>query len=58
LHIGVLGFAHRGFSRIVTTFAHEPLAEHSCQGCGKCARACPTGALSVKESLKTAGCSH
>ena len=56
LGVGVLGFAHRGFSRMVTTFAHEPLVEHSCQGCGECALVCPTGALSVKEQLKTAGC--
>ena len=49
LGIGVLGFAHRGFRRIVTTFGDEPIAQYACQGCGDCVRACPTGALTFKE---------
>jgi len=49
LGIGVLGFAHRGFRRVVTTFGDAPLGESGCTGCGECARACPTGALTMKD---------
>jgi len=49
LGIGVLGFAHRGFRRVVTTFYDEPIGNSLCQGCGDCVRACPTGALTFKE---------
>jgi formate dehydrogenase major subunit/NADH-quinone oxidoreductase subunit G len=48
LGIGVLGFAHRGFKRRVTTFADEPIGESRCLGCGDCVTACPTGALCFK----------
>ena len=43
--IGALGFAYRGFERMVTTFADEPLAKFKCQECGECVSVCPTGAL-------------
>lgn len=49
LGISVLGFAHRGFQRVVTTFADEPLGESRCLECGDCVHACPTGALTFKE---------
>jgi len=49
LGIGALGFAHRGFQRIVTTFADEPIGESKCRDCGECVIACPTGALTFKE---------
>ena len=49
LGIGVLGFAHRGFERVITTFAGEPLGESRCQECGDCVRICPTGALAFKD---------
>jgi len=53
LGIGVLGFAHRGFERVVTTFGDEPIAESQCQECGECVSACPTGALVFKDGEKT-----
>ncbi len=49
LGIGVLGFAYRGFKRVVTTFANVPLADSRCQGCGECVRTCPVGALTFKD---------
>ena len=49
LGIGVLGFAHRGFERVITTFAGEPLGESRCQECGDCVCICPTGALAFKD---------
>ena len=52
LGVGVLGFAHRGFNRVVTTFADEPLGESGCQECGACVSICPTGALTFKDGEK------
>ena len=50
LGIGAIGFAHRGFQRVVTTFAGGPIAESRCQGCGECVAVCPTGALVFKDT--------
>jgi bidirectional [NiFe] hydrogenase diaphorase subunit len=52
LGIGVLGFARRGFQRMVTTFENKPIAETNCQGCGDCAAACPVGAMVLKGENK------
>jgi bidirectional [NiFe] hydrogenase diaphorase subunit len=54
LGIGVLGFAHRGFERVVTTFGNEPIGEFRCRDCGECVTACPTGALAFKDKPSTA----
>ncbi len=48
---GVLGFAHRGFDRIVTTFCDEPIGI-DCQDCTQCVAVCPTGALAFKNREK------
>lgn len=45
---GILGFAHRGFERVITTFQGLPLGESGCSGCGSCASACPVGAMALK----------
>jgi len=55
LGIGILGFAHRGFRRVVTTFADEPLGESRCQECGDCVSVCPTGALVFKNGERPSG---
>lgn len=49
LGIGVLGFAQRGFKRVVTTFENKPIVETNCQGCGDCVAVCPVGALVFKD---------
>ena len=50
LGIGVFGFARRGFERVVTTFADEPIAKSNCQDCGECVSVCPSGALVFKNN--------
>ena len=50
LGVGVLGFAHRGFERVVTTFGDEPIGTSRGQGCAECVQVCPTGALVFKNS--------
>ena len=52
LGIGILGFAHRGFQRVVTTFADEPFGNFRCQECGECVKVCPSGALVFKDGNK------
>jgi formate dehydrogenase major subunit/NADH-quinone oxidoreductase subunit G len=49
LRTGILGFAYRGFERVVTTFGDEPLATTGCYQCIECVAVCPTGALLLKE---------
>jgi len=45
----LLGFAHRGFERVMTTFADEPIGKERCLDCHKCVEVCPTGALAFKD---------
>lgn len=47
--VGTLGFAHRGFDRMVTTFEEKPLSESGCHVCDECISVCPVGALVFKE---------
>ncbi len=42
---GKIGFAYRGFSRIVTTFGDEPIGRAACGDCSDCVAVCPVGAL-------------
>ncbi|MHB1043996.1 MAG: 2Fe-2S iron-sulfur cluster-binding protein [Eubacteriales bacterium] len=44
-----LGFAHRGFNRMVTAFGGAPLGAEGCADCRECANVCPVGALAAKE---------
>jgi formate dehydrogenase major subunit/NADH-quinone oxidoreductase subunit G len=44
----VLGFAHRGFERVLTTFGDEPIGKDRCLDCKECVKVCPTGALTLK----------
>ncbi len=47
----VLGFAHRGFDRRLTTFGDGPIGEQ-CLDCTACVQVCPTGALVLKKQRK------
>lgn len=56
---GVLGFAHRGFDRVVTTFEDRPIAESGCHICDECIEVCPVGALVFKDSKRgSSGCAE
>jgi bidirectional [NiFe] hydrogenase diaphorase subunit len=44
----LLGFAHRGFERVLTTFGDEPIGKDRCLDCSACVEVCPTGALAFK----------
>jgi len=48
---GIIGFAYRGFRRMVTTFGDEPLGQSGCQDCTECVTVCPTGALVLKTEV-------
>jgi len=50
--IGILGFAHRGFERVVTTFGDEPMEKLGCGQCVECVSVCPTGAFVFKTGKK------
>jgi len=47
---GTIGFAHRGFHRIVTTFGDEPMGRSQCRDCSECVAVCPVGALAFRET--------
>lgn len=47
---GVLGFARRGFNRIVSTFESMPLGKSDCRKCGECVNVCPTAALASRSA--------
>ena len=50
--IGILGFAHRGFERVVTTFGDEPMEKLGCGQCVECVSVCPSGAFVFKTGKK------
>jgi formate dehydrogenase major subunit/NADH-quinone oxidoreductase subunit G len=48
---GTIGFAYRGFRRMVTTFGDEPIGRSRCQNCSECVAVCPVGALVFREVM-------
>ncbi|MDR2461578.1 MAG: [FeFe] hydrogenase, group A [Deltaproteobacteria bacterium] len=51
-NVGAIDFAFRGSQMKVATAFGVPMASSPCVGCGQCAAVCPTGAISVKNSLE------
>jgi bidirectional [NiFe] hydrogenase diaphorase subunit len=49
---GVIGFAHRGFGRIVTTFGDDLEGRARCEDCSECVSVCPVGALTFRADRK------
>jgi bidirectional [NiFe] hydrogenase diaphorase subunit len=48
---GAIGFAYRGFRRMVTTFGDEPMGRSGCKDCSECVAVCPVGALVFREVM-------
>jgi formate dehydrogenase major subunit/NADH-quinone oxidoreductase subunit G len=48
---GTIGFAYRGFRRMVTTFGDEPMGKSRCQDCSECVAVCPVGALVFRKVM-------
>jgi bidirectional [NiFe] hydrogenase diaphorase subunit len=48
---GAIGFAYRGFRRMVTTFGDEPIGRSVCQDCSECVSVCPVGALVFRDVI-------
>ncbi len=46
--LGVIGFAYRGFQRVMTTFADQQMGEVCPPECHGCVDVCPVGALVLK----------
>ncbi|MDR2340388.1 MAG: [FeFe] hydrogenase, group A [Deltaproteobacteria bacterium] len=51
-NVGAIDFAFRGSGMKVQTAFGVPVAESPCVGCGQCSAVCPTGAISVKNSIE------
>lgn len=49
-NVGAIDFALRGSNTIISTAFGVPLSESPCVGCGQCAVACPTGAITVHDN--------
>ena len=49
--VGALTAQHRGFRTVIGPAFMKNLADAACTACGQCVTACPTGALTEKESI-------
>ena len=47
---GRIGFGHRGFRRMVTTFGDGPMGRAACEDCSECVVVCPVGALVLRNA--------
>lgn len=50
--VGAIDFVDRGSHMRVSTAFDKPLAETNCVACGQCVNVCPTGALTINQSIE------
>ncbi len=53
--VSAWGFVHRGYKTTIRPTLGMPLEESTCESCGQCVSACPTGALTARVPLVKPG---